>query len=752
MWKQAKLYVYSAAVLCMTTIALLCVPGTSVSNAASNSSTGSGSDHVATQLKTTQDNSVTNLIPNPTNDNSSNERNGVAFSTQFQTTYKNGTSVITPVSTNSNSITNFTDLSKVDEISTLKNSNSTAENINVIFETPDFKGVDPNNIEADVADAPTFSQDMAKAGLKVLYSGKPGVYDSQSDFLSQYKWSQLIAVQVMGDLPANSKITMTMPLTLSNTTDKTIGAGDYNRSTLFVQTLAFGDKGWGSTTTTRFSEPYDMNFTGYFAAKRDSATQYTALPDSIQKLMPTTTPNADFTAYNFSNLLDQPDKTGTVYKGGLIKHDLTRIMNAIKDQGLSVDVGADGQFVKSYLYDTVSDTKVQIVDENGKPISIPKTDCYVEIHQVIDTKDTTIKEGSTWNPKDNLVSAVSPKDSSDISSQIKTDGTVDTSKPGTYAVKYSYTLGGVTISKTAHVTVTAPAPVKGGNVTVSYETTDGTKLAPDVTLSGNVGDTYTATQKQFEGYEFKSVTGQPTGKFTSDPQTVVFVYEKHGVLPSTGGSGSSSTVPSSGSSSSSASSESSSSNVPSSSSASSESSGSNVPSSSSTPSESSGSNVPSSSSASSESSSSNVPSSSSTSSESSSSNVPSSSSSASESSNSNVPSSSASSSSSSNEPSSKASSSESSSVAPSASDNGSSSASGAITPGTGINDNNNGNGGNGGNGPQLPNVTGNDNGTNNHRLPQTSDAVNALVGIVGAMIVLTGIVGLAARHLAHQAK
>ncbi|KLI75598.1 MULTISPECIES: MucBP domain-containing protein [Lacticaseibacillus] len=741
MWKQAKLYVYSAAVLCMTTIALLCVPGTSVSNAASNSSTGSGSDNVETQLKTTQDNSVTNLIPNPTNDNSSNERNGVAFSTQFQTTYKNGTSVITPVSTNSNSITNFTDLSKVDELSTLKNSNSTAENINVIFETPDFKGVDPNNIEADVADAPTFSQDMAKAGLKVLYSGKPGVYDSQSDFLSQYKWSQLIAVQVMGDLPANSKITMTMPLTLSNTTDKTIGAADYNRSTLFVQTLAFGDKGWGSTTTTRFSEPYDMNFTGYFAAKRDSATQYTALPDSIQKLMPTTTPNADFTAYNFSNLLDQPDETGTVYKGGLIKLDLTRIMNAIKDQGLSVDVGADGQFVKSYLYDTVSDTKVQIVDENGKPISIPKTDCYVEIHQVIDTKDTTIKEGSTWNPKDNLVSAVSPKDSSDISSQIKTDGTVDTSKPGTYAVKYSYTLGGVTISKTAHVTVAAPAPVKGGNVTVSYETTDGTKLAPDVTLSGNVGDTYTATQKQFEGYEFKSVTGQPTGKFTSDPQTVVFVYEKHGVLPSTGGSGSSSssssTVPSSGSSSSSASSESSSSNVPSSSSASSESSGSNVPSSSS---------------ASSESSSSNVPSSSSTSSESSSSNVPSSSSSASESSNSNVPSSSASSSSSSNEPSSKASSSESSSVAPSASDNGSSSASGAITPGTGINDNNNGNGGNGGNGPQLPNVTGNDNGTNNHRLPQTSEAINTLVGIVGAMIVLTGIVGLAARHLAHQAK
>ncbi|RXT56763.1 MucBP domain-containing protein [Lacticaseibacillus chiayiensis] len=544
----------------------------------------------------------------------------------------------------------------------------------------------------------------------------------------------MIAVQITGSLAAKTTVTMTTPLALSNTTDTTIGAAYYNLSTVTVGTLVFGDNGMGSRTNTRFSVPFPLNITGYFATKKDSDTKYTALPDSIQKLMPTTTPNADVTGYNFSYLLDQPDKTGTLYKGGFFSVDLTRIMNAIKDQGLSVDVGENGQFVSRYLYDTESEPEVVIVDENGKPIRIPKNDCYVEIHQVIDTKDTTIKEGSTWNPKDNLVSAISPKDGSNISSQIKTTGTVDTGKPGTYAVKYSYTLGGVTISKTAHVTVSKPAPVKGGNVTVSYETTDGTKLAPDVTLSGNVGETYTATQKQFEGYKFKSVNGQPTGKFTSDPQKVVFIYEKQGVLPSTGGSSSSSsssTAPSSGSSSSSSSVEPSSS----------ESSGSSVPSSSVTPSESSGSKVPSSSSASSESSSSNKPSSS-TSSSSSSSNEPSSSVSSSSSS-SNEPSSSVSSSSSSSEkPSSSTSSSSSSSTTPSSKP----SAGGVITPG--INDN----GGHGGNGPQLPNVTGNDNGTNKHRLPQTSEAINTFVGIVGAMIVLIGIVGLTARHLARRAK
>ncbi|RXT30659.1 hypothetical protein BVJ53_00125 [Lacticaseibacillus chiayiensis] len=735
MWKHAKLYVYSAAVLFMTTLVMLCVPGTSVSNAASNSSTGSGSENVSTRAKVVKDTSVTNLVPNPNNDNNSLEKNGVAITTQFKTTYKNGSSVITPVSTNSDSITNFTDLSSFAEIGTMKNSSSSAKNINAVFEATNFNNVPKEDIQADVSGAPVFSQDMTKAGLKVFYSAKPGEYLSKSDYLSKYSsWNKLIAVQITGSLAAKTTVTMTTPLALSNTTDTTIGAAYYNLSTVTVGTLVFGDNGMGSRTNTRFSVPFPLNITGYFATKKDSDTKYTALPDSIQKLMPTTTPNADVTGYNFSYLLDQPDKTGTLYKGGFFSVDLTRIMNAIKDQGLSVDVGENGQFVSRYLYDTESEPEVVIVDENGKPIRIPKNDCYVEIHQVIDTKDTTIKEGSTWNPKDNLVSAISPKDGSNISSQIKTTGTVDTGKPGTYAVKYSYTLGGVTISKTAHVTVSKPAPVKGGNVTVSYETTDGTKLAPDVTLSGNVGETYTATQKQFEGYKFKSVNGQPTGKFTSDPQKVVFIYEKQGVLPSTGGSSSSSsssTAPSSGSSSSSSSVEPSSS----------ESSGSSVPSSSVTPSESSGSKVPSSSSASSESSSSNKPSSS-TSSSSSSSNEPSSSVSSSSSS-SNEPSSSVSSSSSSSEkPSSSTSSSSSSSTTPSSKP----SAGGVITPG--INDN----GGHGGNGPQLPNVTGNDNGTNKHRLPQTSEAINTFVGIVGAMIVLIGIVGLTARHLARRAK
>ena len=51
--------------------------------------------------------------------------------------------------------------------------------------------------------------------------------------------------------------------------------------------------------------------------------------------------------------------------------------------------------------------------------------------------------------------------------------------------------------------------------------------------NGNVGDSYTTEQKAIPGYTFKAVQGNPTGQFTSDAQTVTYVYTKD---PVAGGS------------------------------------------------------------------------------------------------------------------------------------------------------------------------------------------------------------------------
>ena len=71
------------------------------------------------------------------------------------------------------------------------------------------------------------------------------------------------------------------------------------------------------------------------------------------------------------------------------------------------------------------------------------------------------------------------------------------------------------------------SPVPAADVTVKYQDTNGETLANDETLSGNIGENYTSEQKTITGYTFKEVQGNPTGPFTAQPQTVIYVYTKN---------------------------------------------------------------------------------------------------------------------------------------------------------------------------------------------------------------------------------
>ncbi|QIL50562.1 MucBP domain-containing protein [Weissella coleopterorum] len=69
-------------------------------------------------------------------------------------------------------------------------------------------------------------------------------------------------------------------------------------------------------------------------------------------------------------------------------------------------------------------------------------------------------------------------------------------------------------------------PPMTGNVTVYYQNLNGGNIADSEVLSGNVGDEYETKQKKIDGYTFKEVQGNPTGKFTDQEQTVTYVYTK----------------------------------------------------------------------------------------------------------------------------------------------------------------------------------------------------------------------------------
>lgn len=61
-------------------------------------------------------------------------------------------------------------------------------------------------------------------------------------------------------------------------------------------------------------------------------------------------------------------------------------------------------------------------------------------------------------------------------------------------------------------------------VTVNYVDGLGKVIADEEILQGKVGDQYDSVQKDIDGYKFKKVEGNRSGKFTHQPQTVTYVY------------------------------------------------------------------------------------------------------------------------------------------------------------------------------------------------------------------------------------
>lgn len=74
-------------------------------------------------------------------------------------------------------------------------------------------------------------------------------------------------------------------------------------------------------------------------------------------------------------------------------------------------------------------------------------------------------------------------------------------------------------------------PVQGADVTIHYQDEKGKEIAPAVTLTGNVGDTFTSKQETIKGYTFKEVKGNATGVFSDQAQTVTYLYKKVANIP-----------------------------------------------------------------------------------------------------------------------------------------------------------------------------------------------------------------------------
>ncbi|MFD1899342.1 MucBP domain-containing protein [Enterococcus termitis] len=80
-------------------------------------------------------------------------------------------------------------------------------------------------------------------------------------------------------------------------------------------------------------------------------------------------------------------------------------------------------------------------------------------------------------------------------------------------------------AKPIEVTVTI-LPEVSGYITVKYVDTEGNQISDDILKSGIIGEDYTTEKQEIAGYTFKEVQGDPTGKFTNQEQTVIYIYTK----------------------------------------------------------------------------------------------------------------------------------------------------------------------------------------------------------------------------------
>ena len=71
-------------------------------------------------------------------------------------------------------------------------------------------------------------------------------------------------------------------------------------------------------------------------------------------------------------------------------------------------------------------------------------------------------------------------------------------------------------------------PIKAADVTVYYQDENGNQIAPETVLQGNVGDGYTTGTVEIPGYTLKVRPENATGFFSTEPQSVTYIYAQNG--------------------------------------------------------------------------------------------------------------------------------------------------------------------------------------------------------------------------------
>lgn len=174
--------------------------------------------------------------------------------------------------------------------------------------------------------------------------------------------------------------------------------------------------------------------------------------------------------------------------GGINNHGTINISEGVEINNNSAEISGDDIYSEGVinLPEVIKDRKLIEVREDEKELN----DCNHTINGWYDDNKETRWEAHAEEPSDNYINQISK-------------GIYE----GTFSIKAAHD--------------------DKGTLIINYVDSDGNKLTEEIITEGKVGEKYTTEKKNFEGYTFITVEGEPEGIYTEETINVTYYYDKN---------------------------------------------------------------------------------------------------------------------------------------------------------------------------------------------------------------------------------
>ena len=174
--------------------------------------------------------------------------------------------------------------------------------------------------------------------------------------------------------------------------------------------------------------------------------------------------------------------------GGINNHGTINISEGVEINNNSAEISGDDIYSEGVinLPEVIKDKDLIETREDEKELN----DCHHTINGWYDDKEETRWEAHAENTDNNYIQLVNK---------------------GIYEGNFSI--------KAAHD--------NKGTLIINHVDSDGNRLTEEVTNVGEVGTKYTTEKKNFEGYTFITVEGNPTGEYAYETTYVTYYYDKN---------------------------------------------------------------------------------------------------------------------------------------------------------------------------------------------------------------------------------